>query len=487
MAPSRFFKASRIIGGVAVCASLAVAAMGAPKTAGLPTVKAWHSNADGTQRLTPLTPIPIVNEAPEGLKIRVNAGRQFQVIEGFGASVTDASAWLIQNKLSAEQRTALMRELFDKKAGLGLNLTRITIGASDFSLSHYSYDDMPAGQTDPQLARFSIAPAKVDVLPTVREALAINKSLKVFASPWSAPAWMKTTGSMIKGKLAPTHYDAFARYLQKTLTGFKAEGVPVYALTIQNEPHFQPENYPGMHMVPAERATFVGQHLGPMLASKHSKVRVLDWDHNWDQPESPLATLADPDARKYLSGTAWHCYAGDVSVQSKIHEKYPDKETWFTECSGGAWAPDWGGTLSWMTQNLIIGTTRNWAKGVILWNLALDENSGPHLGGCGDCRGVVAINQTTGEVTRNVEYYVLGHASRFVRPGAKRIESDTKIDGLETVAFQNAKGGSVVLIVLNTAKQPRRFSVGTGSGWFTTEMAAGSVVTFTWAQKPKQK
>ncbi|MEQ1547973.1 MAG: glycoside hydrolase family 30 beta sandwich domain-containing protein [Chakrabartia sp.] len=427
------------------------------------------------------------NDAPEGLKIRVDTGRHYQVVEGFGASITDASAWLIQNKLNAQQRAALMQDMFDKNTGLGLNLTRVTIGASDFSRSHYSYDDMPDGQTDPLLAKFSIDSAKTTLLPIVRDARAINKTLRVFASPWSAPAWMKTTGSMIKGKLAPEHYDAFARYLQKTLTGFKAEGVPIYALTIQNEPHFQPENYPGMHMTSAERAAFVGRHLGPLLKEQHSEVRILDWDHNWDQPESPLAVLADPAARKYLRGTAWHCYGGDVSAQSQIHEKYPEKETWFTECSGGAWAPDWGGTLSWMTQNLIIGSTRNWAKGVILWNIALDENSGPHMGGCGDCRGVVTINQATGEVTRNVEYYVLGHASRFVRPGAKRIASDTKIDGIETVAFKNPKGGSIVLIALNASKLPRQFSVETGAGWFRAEMAAGSVVTYTWPQKRAHK
>ncbi len=487
MRQSGIFKASRIVGSVALCALLAVAAIGAPKTAGSSTVNAWHSSADGTQRLTPLAPIPIEDEVPEGLKIRVDTKRQYQVIEGFGASITDASAWLIRNKLNAKQRRMLMRELFDKKSGLGLNLTRVTIGASDFSRSHYSYDDMPSGQTDPRLAKFSIAPAKIDVLPSVREALAINKSLRVFASPWSAPAWMKTSGSLIKGMLVPEHYDAYARYLQKTLTGFKAQGIPVYALTIQNEPNFQPENYPGMHMEPSERAAFVGKYLGPMLAANHSNVRILEWDHNWDQPESPLAVFADPIARKYLRGTAWHCYAGDVGAQSKVHDAYPNIETWFTECSGGAWAPDWGGTLSWMTQNLIIGSTRNWAKGVILWNLALDENSGPHLGGCGDCRGVVTINQATGVVTRNIEYYVLGHASRFVSPGAKRISSDTKVDGLETVAFQNPNGGSIILIALNTAKQPRQFSVGTGSGWFQAEMSAGSVVTFTWPQRPTHK
>ena len=291
---------------------------------------------------------------------------------------------------------------------------------------------------------------------------------------------------MIKGKLAPEHYDAFARYLHRTVKAFEADGVPVYALTIQNEPHFQPENYPGMHMEPADRAAFVGRHLGPLLARGGSKIRILEWDHNWDRPHEPLAVLADPVARKYLSGTAWHCYGGDVSAQSKVHEAYPEKETWFTECSGGDWAPDWGGSLKWMTQNLIIGTTRNWAKGVILWNLALDENSGPHLGGCGDCRGVVTINQKTGAITRNVEYYVLGHASRFVKRGARRIDSDTNIDGLETVAFQNPNG-SIVLIAVNGSSEERLFSVVVGTAGFSSSLAAGSVKAFTWQAVSKKQ
>lgn len=373
-----------------------------------------------------------------------------------------------------------MRELFDPKAGLGLGLTRITIGASDFSQSHYSYDDVPPGQKDPALARFSIAPARADMLPVVRQAMQANPRLRVFASPWSAPGWMKTSGSMIKGKLSPEHYDSFARYLQRTVAAFEAERVPVYALTVQNEPSFQPENYPGMHMDASERAAFVGGHLGPLMRRKRSSVRILDWDHNWDQPQSPLAVLADPVARQYVAGTAWHCYAGEVGAQSQVHDAYPDKETWFTECAGGGWMPEWQPPLEWMTRNLIIGSTRNWAKGVILWNLALDENSGPHLGGCGNCRGVVTINQKNGAITRNVEYYVLGHASRFVRPGARRIESDTGIEGIETVAFQNPGKGNVVLIVLNTAGDTRNFSVGIGKERFSAKLAAGSVATFTW-------
>jgi glucosylceramidase len=459
-------------------------AAGEPATASDAAVRVWISSADGEQRLTSVAPIPFNVGVPAKLRIRVDAARQYQVIEGFGAAFTDSSAWLIQQRMNPTQRRELLRELFDPATGLGLSLTRLTIGASDFSREHYSFDDMPAGQTDPRLTNFSIERARADVLPLVREAMKINPSLKVFISPWSAPAWMKTGGSLIKGKLEPRYYDAFARYFDKTLSAFKAEGVPVYALTMQNEPHFEPSDYPGMRMEPAERAAFISEHLGPMLAKNWPHVKLLDWDHNWDQPQSPLAVLADSRARKYVAGVAWHCYGGDVSAQSEIHRKFPDTETWMTECSGGNWAPKWSETLSWMTQNLVIGNVRNWGRGTILWNLALDEGSGPHLGGCGDCRGVVTVDSKSGAVTRNVEYYVLGHASRFVKPGARRVESDTGVDGLQTAAFRNTAEGSAVLIVLNTAAQQRAFSVVTGTDSFSATLDAGSVATLTWTIKP---
>jgi glucosylceramidase len=441
----------------------------------------WVTSADGKQRLEKLPPIHSNGDAAPGPIVRVDETRAFQPVEGFGASFTESTAWLIQRRMSPAQRRELMRELFDPRKGLGLSLTRVPIGSSDFSLTHHSFDDMPPGQTDPQLAGFSIESARADILPLVKEARRLNPALKVFISPWSAPAWMKTGDSLVKGRLDPRHYDAFARYFDRTLSAFEAEGVPVHAMTVQNEPHFEPPDYPGMRMEPAERAAFIGSHLGPMLAKNWPAVKLLDWDHNWDEPQSPLAVLADPGARPYVAGVAWHCYGGDVSAQSEVHRKYPDIETWMTECSGGGWTPTWSESLLWMTRDLVIGNLRNWGRGANLWNLALDENSGPHLGGCGDCRGVVTIDSRSGAVTRNVEYYVLGHATRFVRPGAYRIESDSGIDGLQTVAIRNAAPGPVVLIVVNTATERRAFSVRTGARAFSATLDAGSVATMTWA------
>jgi glucosylceramidase len=412
--------------------------------------------------------------------IDVDEAVRFQEIVGFGASLTDASAWLIQHKLTPERREALLQELFGREPGLGFSFVRLDMGASDFSLRHYSYDDMPAGQTDPTLAHFSIDPDRAETLPILKRALAINPRLKVMASPWSAPAWMKSTGSMIKGTLRPEAYGPFAEYFRKFIDAYATEGVPIYAITIQNEPHFEPENYPGMRLEPAARARFVSEHLGPLFARTGIATRILDWDHNWDEPKSPLQVLADSSARRYVSGVAWHCYGGDVSAQSAVRDAHPDKDVFFTECSGGAWAPRFEENLVWMMHNLIIGGTRNWARGVLMWNLALDEQYGPHTGGCGNCRGVVTINSANGSVVRNEEYYAFGHTSRFVRPGARRIASSSGVDGIESVAFRNADDGSKSLIVVNSNAREKTFAVRASGRTFSYTLPAGAVATFRW-------
>ena len=418
---------------------------------------------------------------PAGTTLTVDDATQYQEIAGFGAAMTDASAWLIETKLSAPQRDALMQELFGRNPGIGLSFMRLTIGASDFSMHDYSFDDMPAGQTDPTLAHFSIDSNRPYFLPAVKQAYAINPQLKIMASPWSAPGWMKTTGSLVQGTLTDSGYPALAEYLRRYVRAYEAEGVPIFALTVQNEPHFEPGDYPGMRLDPAQRARLLSQYLGPLFARDGLQTKILDWDHNWDEPNSPLAVLADTAARKYVAGVAWHCYAGQISAQSQVHDAYPDKETWFTECSGGAWDPDWAKNLSWFLGTLIIDGTRNWAKGVLFWNLALDENSGPHLGGCTDCRGVVTIGSTGGTVTRNVEYYALAHASKFVRPGAHRIASSSDVEGVKSVAFVNADDGSKVLIVLNTAPLDRTVVVRWKNQNFAYVVPAGAAVTFHWA------
>jgi glucosylceramidase len=468
---------------LAGCTSLQAPSTGGEALVRGAPVHSWVTLTDQSKLLFQEADTFFDPKASLPLNIEVDASKRYQEMVGFGANITDASAWLIQHRLNDQQRKALMADLFGKSPGVGFSFTRLTIGASDFSRSHYSLDDVPAGQTDYPLSHFSIAPMRADVLPVVKNALAINPQLRVMASPWSAPAWMKTNDSLIQGALRPDAYGAFARYLGKFADAMEAEGVPLYAITTQNEPNFEPKDYPGMRVDSAARAKLIGEHLGPLFAQRSKPVRILDWDHNWDEPQAPLAVLADDKARPFVAGVAWHCYSGDVAVQSTVHDAYPDKETYFTECSGGEWKPHWRETLPWYMRNLILGTTRGWAKGVLMWNIALDENHGPHLGGCGDCRGVVTINSKTGEVTRNFDYYALAHASRFVRPGAHRIASTAGVDGLESVAFQNADDHSVVLIVLNAANVSRRFSVSQGGQTFAYTMADASVATFVWNVK----
>ena len=444
-----------------------------------PVASVWVTTGDQMKLVSREPDVAFSSGDTAGLPtIAVDDTAMYQEIVGFGAAITDASASLI-NGLPPERREALLRDLFDADSGIGLSFTRLTIGASDFSPRHYSFDDMPPGERDPALARFSIESDRRDRIPVVRRALAINPQLKIMASPWSAPGWMKTTDKLIKGTLRPDAYEAFAEYLARYVDAYAAEGVPIFALTIQNEPHYEPADYPGMRVEPAARARFVGEFLGPRLARGGSRTVIFDWDHNWDEPQSPLAVLGDSVARRYIAGVAWHCYGGDVSAQTKVHDAYPAKDAYFTECSGGEWAPSFADNLVWNVRTLIIGATRNWARGVLLWNLALDEQHGPHKGGCGNCRGVVTIDSRSGAVTRNVEYYALAHASRFVQPGARRIGSSSGVAGLESVAFRNPDG-SRVLIAVNTATAEQRFAVQWADSRVIYGLPAGAVATLRW-------
>jgi glucosylceramidase len=403
---------------------------------------------------------------------------------GFGAALTDASSWLIQNRLNEVQRKALLRELFGPPPGLNMNMTRLTIGASDFSRQPYTLDDLPAGETDPSVAHFNVTPNLGDVIPTVREALAINPQLRIIASPWSAPAWMKTSGSLIGGSLQEPFESAFADYLVKYVDAYRGYGIPIFALTVQNEPAFEPSSYPGMAMTAAVRARLIGQYLGPALARRAPGTRILEWDHNWDDPGQSLGVLADPDAARYVSGVAWHCYRGTPSAQSDVHRAHPDKDAYITECSGGDWASAKKGELLWFARDLLLAGVRNWARGVVYWNLALDEQHGPHSGGCGLCKGVVTIDSQTGAVSRNDEYYAFAHFSRFVLAGAVRVGSSETDKDLPNVAFENPSDGSVVLVVVNSHVVARNVSVTQGQGGFQYTMPPQSVATFVWNPDP---
>lgn len=450
-----------------------------PVTSGI--VAAWVTTGDRSQLLSRQADLRFNNTAVDSSvsTIEVDYSREFQSVVGWGAAMSDAAAYLIQTKLNASQREALLQDLFGREPGIGLSFIRIPMGASDFSRSHYSYDDRPPREIDPTLAHFSIDVDRAEKIPALKRARSINPQLKLVGSPWSAPGWMKTSGSLIKGTLLPQFHDAFAEYFRKWIEAYEAEGLPIFAITLQNEPHHEPNDYPGMRLSPAQRAAIIGKNIGPHFMARGVRAQIWDWDHNWDEIQSPLDVLADSVARRYVAAIAWHCYGGEISAQTIVHDRYPDKDAYFTECSGGEWAPVWADNLKWNVSKMIIGNARGWAKGVALWNLALDENFGPHLGGCGNCRGVVTIHSATGEITRNPEYYALAHASRFVPPGAVRIASSAP-KGLETAAFRHADKRSTALIVLNTTTSASQLAVRAGTMSFTTTLPAGAVATYTW-------
>jgi glucosylceramidase len=447
-----------------------------------PSAQLWLSTEDRRLQLMPQTDIALLARGSAPADIVIDVDTKYQTMDGFGAAMTDSSAWLLQNKMSVLQRTALLQEIYGPPPNLNLNMMRLTIGASDFSLKPYTLDDVPFGQTDPQLAHFNVSPNLREVIPTVREVLSIRPELLIIASSWSAPAWMKNSQNLIGGELMEQYESAFADYLIKYLDAYRGYGIPIFALTLQNEPNFEPITYPGMGMGAETRARVISQYLGPKLANRKPKTRILEWDHNWNHPEQPLAVLGDPDAARYIDGVAWHCYEGSQVAQGRVHRAYPQKDTYITECSGGDWASAANGELIWFSRNLLVTGIRQWARGVIYWNLALDENHGPHFGGCAACKGVVLIDSKTGEVSRNDEYYAIAHFSKFVLPGAVRVSS-TDMDpdtGIANVAFQNAADGSIVLVVVNSNKVERSVSVAQGQRRFDYTMPPRSVATFEW-------
>lgn len=445
----------------------------------LPTVAVWLSTADRSLRLVRQPGVVMTAHEKQPNDVIVDTGSTFQSMVGFGAALTDSSAWLIQNRLNASQRSALLQEMFGPPPGLNFNMTRLTIGASDFSLQPYTLDDMPTGQVDPDLQHFNLAPNLLYVIPTVREAMAANPQLRIIASPWSAPAWMKTSANLIGGGLLEQFESAYANYLIKYVDAYRSYGIPIFALTVQNEPGFVPITYPGMELPVATRTRLIAQYLGPALARRKSKTLILGWDHNWDEPDQPLTELGDPDAARYIDGTAWHCYRGAPSTQSQVHRAHPRKDTYITECSGGDWESARKGELMWFARDLLLAGIRHWARGVVYWNLALDEQHGPHFGGCDNCKGVVTIDSATGEVSRNDEYYAFAHFSRFVLPGAVRVGSSETDKSINNVAFRNTDG-SVVLVMVNSHTDARPVAVTQGQTRFEYTMPAQSVATFVW-------
>ena len=446
----------------------------------MPTVELWLSTADRRLKLAQQPDFDVTPRGSSSADVVIDVQKTYQTMVGFGAAMTDSSAWLLQNKLNALQRSALLHELYGPPPNLNFNMMRLTIGASDFSLKPYTLDDLPAGQIDPSLEHFNVTSNLGDVIPVVQEILSINPGLRIIATSWSAPAWMKTSQNLIGGELLEQYESTYADYLVRYLDAYRGYGIPIFALTLQNEPAFMPITYPGMALPAETRARIIALYLGPKLVSRRIKTRILEWDHNWNQPEQPLSVLADPDVARYVDGVAWHCYQGNPYAQGRVHRAYPQKNAYITECSGGDWASSINGELIWFSRNLLVTGIRQWARGVVYWNLALDENHGPHFGGCDACKGVITIDSQTGAVSRNDEYYALAHFSRFVLPGAVRVGSTTTDKGLDNVAFQNTSDGSIVLVMVNSDADARHVSVAEGQFSFEYTMPPQSVATFVW-------
>ena len=421
--------------------------------------------------------------ATDVITMSVNENKTYQQIDGFGASLTDGSAWLISHKMSKSQRDDLMEKLFSPVKGIGLDFLRQPMGASDLTTpasGEYSYDNMPKGQSDPKLTHFSIAHDEAYITPLLKQALQVNPALKIIATPWSPPGWMKSTDSMEGGTLNASAYAPYANYFVKFIQAYRAQGIPIYAVTVQNEPLYVPVGYPGMSFPVDQEANFIANYLAPAFAANHITTKILGYDHNWDAPSYPTTLLSSASTNAALAGTAWHCYAGAVEVQTQLHNAHPSKDTYETECSGGQWEKNNGLPG---TANLLIGATRNWSKSIVRWGLALDPNGEPNLGtgaACSQCRGVVTINQSNGRVTYNGDYYGLGQASKFLAPGAYRIDSSAGSNGVSDVAFKN-RNGSKVLVVYNAAVSRQQFGVQWGGQRFSYALPAGAVATFVWS------
>jgi glucosylceramidase len=433
-----------------------------------------------------------------GPLITVDDGQRFQEIDGFGASLTDAAAWLFAKKLTPAQTDAAFKSLFSRKDGIALSFLRQPVGSSDLAVTFYSYDDLcqqaakacttPTGVTDSNLDHYSLAHDQEYILPLLKKAVALNPSMHIMLTAWSPPGWMKTSGSMLglfpgskqPSTLRPDAYPAYANYLVKTVQGYQAAGVPVYSFSVVNEPLWPAPDYSGMLMPAADQANFIANALGPALAAAHLTTKVMVYDHNWDRPDYPETVLKDPRAYAIAAGTAWHHYFGDLTVMTKNHEEFPQKDQWVTESSGGTWQK--GNVLAEEAAELI-AVTRNWSRSYVLWGLATDQSNGPHVGGCDNCRGLVTIdtsNPDRATVKPEVDYYVLGQASKFLEPGAVRIASDEPGGStIKDVAFRNPDG-QVVLYALNAGATSMDIRIGFHGKIAATPLPAGSVATFIW-------
>jgi glucosylceramidase len=449
-----------------------------PPVTGTNDVEMWVTTASQVTLLQKQTGVlsfgTKTNSSPN---ISVDSNQAFQTVDGFGYTLTGGSATLI-NHLDAATKNTLLQELFGAGAnGIGVSYLRLSIGASDLSASVFSYDDMPAGQTDESLANFNLSQDTIDLIPVLKQILAINPNIKLMGSPWSAPVWMKDNGNSKGGGLLPKYYAAYANYFVKYIQAMKANGITIDAITIQNEPQHGGNN-PSMVMSAVEQANFVKNNLGPTFQAAGITTKIIIWDHNCDNPNYPISILNDPAAKAFIDGSAFHLYGGDISALTTVYNAHPDKNLYFTEQWTGA-NGTFEGDFIWHVKNVLIGSMNNRSKVALEWNLASDGAYNPHTpGGCTECKGALTVDY--GTYTRNVGYYIIAQASKFVPAGSVRIAAGTSAPNLTTVAFKTPAGKKVLIVLNESTTASSSFNISYQNRWVNVTLPKSSAGTFIW-------
>ena len=441
------------------------------------TVNVWMTTDNQKTKLKQQSSISFSAGSGTAPTIFLDETETYQSIEGFGASFTDSAAYLLNEKVPASQLNSVMTSLFDHTNGIGVSFVRNPMGASDLARYDYSYDDLPVGQTDPNLTNFSISHDLVDIVPLVKLAKQINPQLKIMATPWSPPGWMKANGSMLGGSMRKQYYASYAQYFLKFLQAYAAEGVPIQAVTSQNEVDTdQDGRMPACLWGQEYEIEFVKGHLGPVLREHGIPAKIWLLDHNYNLWGRVICELDDPDVRKYANAVAWHGYAGGASMMSKAHDAHPDADMHWTEGGPDYTSPDyatdwakWGHTF---TEAL-----RNWCQSLTGWNLALDEKGRPNIGPF-PCGGLVTIHSGTHEITRSGQYWAFAHFSRLIRRGARRFDSQGILADVDHVACENPDGQRV--LVITNAAAARLVALQMGMMTAELTLPGASITTLSW-------
>ncbi len=446
-------------------------------TADAQTVNVWLTTDDQTTKLQQQPSLTFTTGHNDSNPVFVDESQTYQQIEGFGASFTDTAGYVLNEVATVAARNAAMNSLFTRSGGgIGLSFVRNPMGASDLARYDYSYDDMPPGQTDTNLTNFSIAHDQADIIPLLQLAMQLNPDLKIMANPWSPPGWMKDSDSMIGGSLLPGMYGPFARYFVKYIQAYSAAGIAINYISLQNEPLYQPGDYPGMYMDANTQLVVLRDYVLPALASNNIAAKVLGYDHNWDRPDYPETVFSDPTvlASSQVAGTAWHGYGGTPGAMLTLANEYPTKGNYETEHSGGTWVSDQ--VRSDFEE--IIHVMRSWGKTYVKWNIAANQYDGPNTGGCNSCTPLVTVNTNTGAVSYTIDFFTLGHFSKFVLSGAQRIYSGNG-SGIVSAAFLNPDG-SKVLVAYNDTSNSRTFQIQWGNKQTSYSLPGYAGATFTW-------